>query len=64
MERIMIVDSDLIQIKVLRDAFADEFLILGCNRGTNAMDLFKVFQPSALTPQKIFGLRRQPQRSI
>lgn len=48
MERIMIIDSDLAQMNLVKDALAGEYLTLGCNRGTKALDLFTVFQPSAL----------------
>lgn len=48
MNRVMIVDSDLIQMNSLRSALSDEYLILTSNRGTKAMDLFKAFQPNAV----------------
>jgi len=48
MERIMIIDSDLNQMKLLKDGLTGEYLTLGCSRGTKAIDLFNIFQPSAL----------------
>ena len=48
MERIMIIDSDLLQMKLLKDDLAGQYLTLGCSRGTKAMDLFNIYQPSAL----------------
>ena len=48
MEKIMLIDSDTQQIRVLNDGLSDEYLILGCSRGTKAMELFQIYQPSAL----------------
>ena len=48
MKRLMIIDSDLNQLRLLKDALKDEYLILGCSRGTNALALFDDFQPSAV----------------
>ncbi len=48
MERIMIIDSDLSQLNPLKESLSREYLTLGCNRGTKAMDLFQIFQPSVI----------------
>ena len=48
MEKVMVIDSDAHQIRVLNDGLSDTFHILGCGRGTKAMELFQVYQPSAL----------------
>jgi two-component system cell cycle response regulator DivK len=48
MEKVMVIDSDAHQIRVLNDGLADDYLVLGCNRGTKALELFQVYEPSAL----------------
>lgn len=48
MEKVMLIDSDAHQIRVLNDGLSDTFHILGCGRGTKAMELFQAYQPSAL----------------
>ena len=56
MGRIMIIDSDIRQMRELNEGLSPHFQILNCSRGAQAMDLFKLYQPSAVildpsTPQ-------------
>ena len=48
MEKVMVIDSDAQQIRILNEGLSNDFHILGCSRGTKALELFQVFQPSAL----------------
>ncbi len=48
MERIMIIDSDIRQIRELNDGLSVDFQILNCSRGAKAMELLRLFAPSAL----------------
>lgn len=48
MERIMVIDSDIQQMRELNDGLASDYQILNCSRGAKAMDLFKLYLPSAL----------------
>lgn len=48
MERIMIIDSDMPQMKELNSGLSGSFQILNCSRASKAMDLFKLYLPSAL----------------
>jgi PleD family two-component response regulator len=48
MERIMIIDSDIPQMRELNNSLSNNFQILNCSRGSKAMDLFKLYLPSAL----------------
>ncbi len=48
MERIMIIDSDIRQMQELNHGLSENYQILNCSRGSKAMDLFKLYIPSAL----------------
>ena len=48
MEKVMVIDSDAQQIRILNEGLSNDFHILSCNRGTKAMELFQIYQPSAL----------------
>ncbi len=48
MEKIMIIDSDVQQIRELNDGLGGTYRILGCSRGSKAMELFHIFDPEAL----------------
>jgi len=48
MERVMIIDSDPRQVRELNNGLSDKYHVLGCSRGTKAMELFRIYQPSAL----------------
>ncbi len=48
MKKVMVIDSDAHQIRILNEGLSNDFHILGCSRGTKAMELFKIYQPSAL----------------
>jgi DNA-binding response OmpR family regulator len=48
MQRIMIIDSDIRQMRELNDGLSGGFQILNCSRGSQAMELFKLYLPSAL----------------
>ncbi|HEV2353177.1 MAG TPA: response regulator [Puia sp.] len=48
MERIMIIDSDIRQMRELNDGLGSNYQILNCSRGEKALDLFKLYLPSAL----------------
>ncbi len=44
----MIIDSDIRQLRELNEGLSDQFQILNCSRGSKAMELFSLYQPSAL----------------
>ena len=48
MEKIMIIDSDMHQMRLLSDVLSKEYHLLKCGRGSKAMELFHLYQPSAL----------------
>lgn len=48
MEKIMIIDSDIRQMRELNDGLTPWYQILNCSRGSKAMELFQLYQPSAL----------------
>jgi response regulator RpfG family c-di-GMP phosphodiesterase len=48
MEKVMIIDSDIRQMRELNDGLSPSYQILNCSRGSKAMELFQVYQPSAL----------------
>ncbi len=48
MQKIMIIDSDIRQMCELNEGLSNEYRILNCSRGAQAMELFKLYQPSAL----------------
>lgn len=48
MERVMIIDSDIRQMRELNDGLSGDFQILNCSRGSKALELFRLFQPAAL----------------
>lgn len=48
MDRVMIIDSDLQQIQEFNQGLSKEFHILNCSRGSKAMELFRIYKPSAL----------------
>src|SRR5580692_11724716 len=48
MQRIMIIDSDIRQMRELNLGLSVEYRILNCSRGANALDLFRLYQPSAI----------------
>lgn len=56
MNRIMIIDSDIGQMREINKGLAGHYQILNCSRGDKALDLFRLYLPSALvldpsTPQ-------------
>lgn len=56
MERIMIIDSDIRQMRELNGGLGASYQILNCSRGDKALDLFRLYLPSAMvldpsTPQ-------------
>ena len=48
MERIMIIDSDIDQMRELNGGLSGDYRILNCSRGAQAMELFKLYLPSAV----------------
>lgn len=48
MQRIMIIDSDIRQMRELNEGLTHEYQILNCSRGAKAMELFRLYQPLAL----------------
>jgi len=48
MDRIMIIDSDIRQMRELNGGLTGDYQILNCSRGAKAMELFKLYLPSAL----------------
>lgn len=48
MKKIMIIDPDLAQMRLLNDGLAGHFRILNCNRGAKAMELYRIFLPQAI----------------
>lgn len=48
MRKIMLIDSDIQQLKVLNEGLSSHFQVLNCSRGEKAMDLYKIFLPHAL----------------
>ena len=48
MQRIMIIDSDIRQMHELNEGLSNEYQILNCSRGAKVMELFHLYQPSAL----------------
>jgi DNA-binding response OmpR family regulator len=48
MQRIMIIDSDIRQMRELNEGLSNEYQILNCSRGAKAMELFRLYQPAAL----------------
>jgi DNA-binding response OmpR family regulator len=48
MEKIMIIDSDIRQMRELNEGLSNEYQILNCSRGLKALELFRLYQPSAL----------------
>ncbi len=48
MRKIMLIDSDVQQLKVLNEGLSPHFQLLNCSRGEKAMDLYKIFLPQAL----------------
>jgi len=44
----MIIDSDTDQLRKLSEGFSTDFKVLSCSRGSQALELFKLYQPSAL----------------
>lgn len=48
MKKIMIIDSDIRQMRELNEGLSNEYQILNCSRGAKAMELFRLYQPSAL----------------
>ncbi len=48
MERIMIIDPDIRQMQELNGGLSGDYQILNCSRGAKAMELFRLYLPSAL----------------
>lgn len=48
MEKIMIIDTDIEQMQSLGKTLTKDYLVLKCARGSKAMELFHLYQPSAL----------------
>lgn len=48
MEKIMIIDSDMGQMRDLNEGLSGDYRILNCSRGSKALELYRLFQPSAL----------------
>lgn len=48
MKKIMLIDSDVQQLKGLSEGLSSSFQVLNCSRGAKAMDLFRIFLPSAI----------------
>lgn len=48
MERIMIIDSDIRQMRELNGGLGGNFQILNCSRGDKALELFRLYLPSVL----------------
>jgi DNA-binding response OmpR family regulator len=48
MEKIMVIDSDAHQIKLLSEGLAGNYHILNCSRGSKAVELFRLYRPSAV----------------
>jgi DNA-binding response OmpR family regulator len=48
MKKIMLIDSDVLQLKTLNDGLSSSFQVLNCSRGAKAMDLYRIFLPNAL----------------
>jgi DNA-binding response OmpR family regulator len=48
MRRIMIIDSDIRQMQDLNEGLGGFYRILNCSRGSQAMELLRLYQPSAL----------------
>jgi len=48
MEKIMVIDSDTHQIRLLSDGLANDYQILNCSRGSKAAELFRLYKPSAV----------------
>ena len=60
MDRIMIIDSDLSQMRELNNALFSNYQILNCSRGSKALELFRIFQPAALVMDpKTFEMKAQ-----
>jgi len=48
MQKIMIIDSDVQQVRELSGGLWETYRILGCSRGAKAMELFHLFEPEAV----------------
>ena len=48
MLKIMLIDPDIQQLKVLNEGLSTHFQVLNCSRGEKAMDLYRIFLPHAL----------------
>lgn len=46
--KVMVIDSNVMQLQSIRDELSTNYVVLSCSRGTRALDLFKVYQPQAL----------------
>jgi DNA-binding response OmpR family regulator len=48
MEKIMVIDADVQELRKLNSDLSKDFVVLTCSRVNKALDLLQVFQPSAL----------------
>ena len=48
MEKIMILNSNALDLQNLNDDLSKDYIVLACNRATKALDLLSVFKPAAL----------------
>lgn len=48
MEKIMIIDSDIRQLREINDEISGRYQALNLSRGDKALDLFRLYQPTAL----------------
>ncbi|HVZ81131.1 MAG TPA: hypothetical protein VHE12_10125 [bacterium] len=48
MKKIMLIDSDVEQLRTLDKGLSNSFQLLNCSRGEKALDLYRIFLPHAL----------------
>ena len=48
MEKVMIIDSDIRQLREIQDEISGYYQALNLSRGDKALDLFRLYQPTAL----------------
>ena len=48
MKKIMVIDGDLHDLRLICDGLSKDFIVLSCSRVTTVFDLFTLFHPDAL----------------
>ncbi len=48
MEKIMVIDGDIRDLREMNDGLSNDFIVLNCSRGDKAFNLFSVYQPDTL----------------